>query len=93
MHMLPTMKSFTQSSSALVVRIGPLQLFFSYEILIAFQIDGNAPVVCENVTGRTTTTDHLLRLEPDKSKWLSQLDFTRKWLQASKMVFKVEVAV
>jgi hypothetical protein len=90
--MLPTMQLLTGSKKTQVVRIG-LRLYFGYMNLIAFQLDGQAPVVCSNDHGRLTTANHLLMLEPDKSKWVSELDFTRQWLIASKMVFQVDVGV
>lgn len=91
--MRPTMQLLTESKKTQIVRIGPLRLYFGYLNLIAFQLDGQAPVVCANDHGRTTTARHLVMLEPNKSKWVSELEFARQWLAVSKMVFQVNVSV
>ena len=82
--MLPTMQRLNRSRTAEVVRIGHLQLYFSFFNLIGFQIDGQHAVVCAETHRRTTTTKHLLLIEPDKSKWITHLEFTQKWMENSK---------
>ena len=85
--MLPTMQNFSGARTAQVIRIGYLQLYFSYSQLIGFQIDGQQVVVCANNHGRLTTEKHLLLLEADKSKWISDLEFSQQWLETSNRLF------
>jgi hypothetical protein len=93
--MLPNMQPFKpfESKKAHIVRVGPLQLFFSFRELVAFQVDGEPVVACAETHGRLTTEAHLLAIEPDKGKWLPRLEFAQKWLKASNMVFRLQVAV
>src|SRR5262245_23130735 len=99
--MLPTMqpveKSRTKRARATKsfeeVRIGAVRLYFSHFELIAFQLDGSAPVVCAVL--RPVTVDmgafhqqHRLHLEPDKVKWVSKNDFEKKWQEVSEAVFR-----
>jgi hypothetical protein len=87
------MQPIKQSKRAHIVRVGPLQLFFSYRELIAFQVDGEPPVACAETHGRVTTEQHLLGIEPDKSKWCSRLEFVQKWLKVSNLVFRLQIAI
>ena len=91
--MIPTMQRFNRSQKAQVVRVGPVQLYFSFHELIAFQLDGQDPVACLEDHGRMTTESHLNAIQPDRSKWLSRVEFTQAWLEASKTVFGLELAV
>jgi hypothetical protein len=91
--MLPTTQLLTDSKKTQIVRVGPLRLYFGYLNLIAFQVDGEPPVVCANDYGRITTARHLSMLESDKTKWVAELEFARRWLEISKMVFQVHISV
>ena len=49
------------------VRVGSLNLWFSYETIVAYQVEGEEINCCENMWG-TTTGKLLNQIEPDKSK-------------------------
>jgi len=100
--MLPTMQPMEKSRTKGArtrkrfeeVHIGPVRLYFSHFELIAFQLDGAAPVVCAILKPMTTNTGmfvehHRLHLEPDKAKWLSRNDFEKRWMEVSEAIFKV----
>lgn len=89
--MLPTMHLFDGRVTAQVVRIGAKRLYFSFHddcatcrSLIAFQVDGERPIVCDisaKKGGTYNTALHRRKLEPDVMKWLSPSEFARKWME------------
>jgi len=96
--MLPSMQPMdparTKSARATklfeAVRLGPVRLYFSHFELIGFQVDGSPPVV--RVKGTGSNADHVerhrLRLEPDRTKWLAEIDFERAWEAAYADLFR-----
>ena len=91
--MLPIMTSLNRCKTLKVVRVGPLQLFFELyrqhqaipSSIVGFIVDGQAPCVCERAGNRVRTDKYLSFIEPDKSKWLPESEFAKKWLETSKM--------
>ena len=53
-----------------------LKLFFSYETIIAFEIN-NRQFVCENVWSKATAM-HLNKIEPNKKCRIPRKDFLKK---------------
>jgi hypothetical protein len=90
--MLPTMQALKGSRTGHVVRVGPLRLFFSFYHLIAFQVDGEPPTVSVNCHGRQTTEKHLKVIEPDGTKWVTDQEFAKRWLVASRAIHRLEIA-
>jgi hypothetical protein len=74
-----------------VVQVGPIRLFFSHFQLIGFESDKTKIVVCAPVmpTGSSEAdVTHCAFLEPDKSKWVSQSEFSEKWTEVCSIYFK-----
>lgn len=69
------------------VKIGDVQLWFSYETCIAYKVPGYHIVVCENAWS-TTTGKLLNKLEPDKDARYPREAF-KKFLD--KVFSKIEV--
>jgi hypothetical protein len=93
MRLNPTKKihirSYGQYSSknyginTLLVRVGKIELYFSYETVIAFWLQGQGLTICENVWTRTTGK-HLNWINPDKNIRLPYDDFVIKLNNALK---------
>lgn len=89
--MLPILRSLNRCKTLKVVRVGPLQLFFELyrqhqdipSSIVGFMVDGQAPCVSERAGQRVRTDKYLAIIEPDKSKWLPEPEFAKKWLEAS----------
>lgn len=62
-----TIDTYARGDNNRVVAIGNLKLYFSYQTVIAFEIDGNIVIASENVFSRSTGA-HVNAIEPDKSK-------------------------
>lgn len=58
------------------IRLGKLELYFSYDTIVAFQI-GETLIVSENTHGKTTGR-HLNIIEPDKTKRLPRAEFEQR---------------
>lgn len=58
--------SFGRGDKGKTVVIGDINLFFSYETLVAFKTPEDGLVCCENVWG-STTGGHLNIIEPNHS--------------------------
>lgn len=77
--MLPTIKNYGQYSSdnygkhSLLVDLGELELWYSYETIVAFR-DDTGLKVSENVWG-VTTGKHLNWIEPNKKKRVKNTEF------------------
>lgn len=55
MTTLPTIQSYgNYSSDSLVVTVGPVTVWYSYQTPVAFQVDGSPRVVRDNSWGPTT---------------------------------------
>lgn len=92
--MLPNMRSLNRCKTLKVVRVGPLQLYFELyrqhldapSPIVGFIVDGQAPCVSERAGHRVRTAKYLSFIEPDKSKWLPEPEFSKKWLEASQVL-------
>lgn len=95
--MLPTLRSLNRCKTLKVVRVGPLQLFFELyrqhqdipSSIVGFMVDGQAPCVSERAGQRVRTDKYLSFIEPDKSKWLPEPEFAKKWLEASQALLQL----
>lgn len=59
------------------VTVGRIDLYFSYETVVAFQLGGEDIVISENNWG-TTTGKHLNWINTDKSIRVSSEEFTKQ---------------
>lgn len=64
--------------NSLMVELGPLVLWFSYQTVVAFQVQRHPVVAMENPQG-PTTGKHLNVVEPDHKKRLPRVDFEREF--------------
>jgi hypothetical protein len=89
--MLPCLMSLYRCKTLKVVQVGPLQLIFELprnhqvvpSLLVAFVVDGQPPCVCARAGNYVRTDKFLSSIEPDRSKWLPEREFTNKWLETS----------
>ena len=70
--MIPAIKYIKPNFIEVTIKTN-LNLYFSYETLIAFRVKGNF-YIAEN-TGSSTTGKHLNYINPDKSIRLNQTEF------------------
>ena len=64
-------------TNAIAIKVGALTLWFSYDTVVAFKVEGGLIVASQNIWG-TTTGKHLNVIEPDKGKRLEYSEFTSK---------------
>lgn len=64
----------TTTGNAIVVGVGELDLFFSYETLVAFSLPGVGRIVHENIWS-TTTGKHLNAIDKKQGKRLGTEEF------------------
>ncbi len=97
--MLPRLASLNRCKSIKVVQVGPLRLYFElarkHQVMsspiVGFHVDGQAPCVCQRAGERVRTDKYLSFIEPDRAKWLPEHEFTRKWLETSKVLMNTAV--
>jgi len=89
--MLPRLTSPWRNKTLKMVQVGSLRLYFELarkhqsvpSFLVGFVIDGQPPCVCGREGHYMTTEKFLTSIEPDRSKWLTEADFAKKWLEIS----------
>ena len=78
--------SYSQKSpqaNCMFVTVGDLILYFSYETIVAFRVNGET--ICVENRWQCTTGKHLNWIEPDHKKRLKREDFEK---QLNKMLKK-----
>jgi hypothetical protein len=97
--MLPRLTSPSRCKTLKAVQVGPLRLIFELprhhqvipSLLVGFVVDGQPPCVCARAGYYVKTEQFLSAIEPDRSKWLPETEFARKWLEISQNLLREEV--
>ena len=63
--------------NAVGFKLGRIELYFSFNTLIAFRVPYTSMFISENIWGQTTGR-HLNAIDPDKSKRLPRKEFEAK---------------
>lgn len=74
------MPTIQRETNYTVVQVGIITFWFSYDTCIAFQVQGQEPVVRQNVWG-ATTGKHLNRVSDDKANRVDKDTFERLYKQ------------
>ena len=83
--MIPAIKYIKPNFIEVTIKTN-LNLYFSYETLIAFRVKGNF-YIAEN-TGSSTTGKHLNYINPDKSIRLNQAEFRAAYAEVNRTATK-----